>query len=147
MRDGVFRDHESAARIDLIHQIEAAHVGIDDRRPLDRACVVDEDVEAAKRRDGLLDRASHLRLVTHVDHKRQGVAAGLGDLLCGGEDGARQLRMRLVGFGRDDDVGAVARRAQCYGQPDAARCAGDEQRAALEGHDASGLVSRLVERR
>jgi hypothetical protein len=59
----------------------------------------------------LLDRASHLRLVTHVDDKGQGVAAGLGDLLRGGEDGARQLRMRLVGFGRDDDVGAVARRA------------------------------------
>src|SRR5262249_4616337 len=53
------------------------------------------------------------------------------------EDGAGQLGMRLVGLGRDHDVGAVARRAQRDCKSDAARCAGDEQGAAFECHDPS----------
>src|SRR5262245_24862695 len=56
-RDGVFRHHEGAARVDLMHQVEAAHVGIRDRRSLDGARIVDHDVDAAEGRDGLLDRA------------------------------------------------------------------------------------------
>ena len=76
----------------LMHQVEAAHVGVGDRRALDRAGIVDHDIDAAEGRDRLLDRGLHLRLVAHVDHQRQGLAAGLGDLLGGGEDRARQLR-------------------------------------------------------
>ena len=75
-----------------------------------------------------VDRGLHLRLVAHVDRERQRLAAGPGDLLGGGEDGARQLRVRLVGLGGDRDVGAVARGAQRDREPDAARGAGDEQR-------------------
>src|SRR6516162_3949670 len=58
-------------RFDLMHQIKAAHIGIHDRRSLDGARIVDHDVDAAKGRDGPLDRAFHLRLVAHVDHERQ----------------------------------------------------------------------------
>ena len=134
MRDGVFRHHEGAARVDLMHQVEAAHVGIHDRRSLHGARIVDHDVDAAKGRDGPLDRAFHLRLVAHIDHERQRMSAGLGDFVRGGEDGAGEFRMRLVGLGRDGDVGAVARGAQRNRKPDAARCAGDEQCAAFERH-------------
>ena len=42
-----------------MHQIEAAHVGLDDRRALDRAGIVDHDIDAAEGRDGLLDRGLH----------------------------------------------------------------------------------------
>src|SRR2546429_5517566 len=58
--------------------------------------------------------------------------AGLGDFVRGGEDRAGELRMRLVGLGRDRNVGAVARGAQRNCKPDAARCAGDEQCAVFE---------------
>jgi hypothetical protein len=61
---------------------------------------------------------------------------GLLDLLGRRVDGARQLRVRLGGLGGDDDVRAVARRAQRDGEADAAAGAGDEQRASLErGHE------------
>src|SRR5258708_26606287 len=60
------------------------------------------------------------------------MSAGLGDFVRGGEDRAGQFRMRLVGLGRDGDVGAVARGAQRNCKPDAARCAGDEQCAVFE---------------
>ena len=137
MRNGAFRHHEGAARVDLMHQIEAAHVSISDWRALDGARIVDHDVEAAERCDGPLGRASHLRLVAHIDRDRQRISAGFDDLLSGGEDGAGQLRMRLVGLSGDDNIGAVARGAQRNGKPDAARCAGDEQGVALECHRAS----------
>ena len=120
-----------------MHQIEAAHVRIDHWRALDGARIVDHDVEAAERCDGPLDRAFHLRLVAHIDRDRQGISAGFDDFLGGGEDGAGQLRMRLVGLGGDDNICAVTRGAQRDGKPDAARCAGDEQGAALECHRAS----------
>ena len=53
MREGVFRHHEGAARIDLMHQVEAAHVGLRDRRERDGAGIVDHDVDAAEMRRGL----------------------------------------------------------------------------------------------
>ena len=103
-----------------MHQIEAAHVGIHDRRSLDGAGVVDHDIELAERRYGLVDRVFHLRLVANIDHQWQRLAAGLGDLVGGGKDGAGQLRMRLVGLGGDGNVGAVARGTEGNCKPDAA---------------------------
>jgi len=126
VRDGVFRYQEGAAGIDLMHQIEAAHIGVGHRRALDRTGVVDDDVEAAKARDGLFDRTLNLRLFAHIDHQRQRLAAGFADFLGRGEDRARQFRVRLVGLGRDGNVRAVACGAQRNRQPDAARGAGDE---------------------
>jgi len=118
-----------------MHQVEAAHVGVNERSARDRARIVDHDVDAAEGGDRLLYGGFHLLLVAHVDHERQRRAAGRGDLLGGGEDGARQLRMRRVGLGGNGDVGAVARGAQCDREPDAARRAGDEEGVVPEGHD------------
>ena len=116
----------------------------DDRRALNGARVVDHDIEPAEGRDGLLDRVFHLRLVAHIDHQGQRVAAGFGDLVGGGEDGARQLRMRLVGLGGNGDVGAVARGAERNCKPDAARCAGDEERVVFKGHDFDSHAIRIA---
>src|SRR5260221_299151 len=88
MRNGIFRYHEGAARVDLVHQIDAAHVGLHDRRPLDGARVVDHDIESAESCDGLLDRAFHLRLVAHVDDDSQRVSAASCDLVGSTKAGA-----------------------------------------------------------
>jgi len=43
-----FRDHEGAARVDLMHQVETAHVGRSYRRQPEWRWVVDHDVDAPK---------------------------------------------------------------------------------------------------
>ena len=65
-----------------------------------------------KRATALSSAALTMHLVAHVDHQRQRLAAGALDLLGGGVDGARQLRVRFGGLGGDRDVGAVAGGAQ-----------------------------------
>ena len=100
---------------------------VDDRRERDGAGVVDDDVDAAELRRGLVDRLLDVGLVADVDDERQRLAAGALDVLGGGVDGAGELRVRLGGLGRDRDIGAVAGGAQSDRQPDAARGAGDEQ--------------------
>ena len=67
MRDRVFRHHEGPARIDLMHQVEALHLGRLARRQADRARIVDDDVEASEGRDRLVERGLDGLLVTDVD--------------------------------------------------------------------------------
>ncbi len=89
------------------------------RRELDRAGVVDDDVDAAEMRRGLVERRLHRRFLAHVDRERQCLAAGLLDLGRGGVDGAFELGMRVDGLGGDRDIGAVGgglerdRQARC----------------------------------
>ena len=134
MRDGVFRHHEGAARVDLMHEIEALHVGLRDRRERDGAGIVDHDVEAAEMRGGLIERGLDGGLVAHVDHEGERLAAGFFDFAGRGVDGAFQLGVRLDRLGGDGDIGAVARSLERDGEPDAARGAGDEKRFSLERH-------------
>ena len=56
MRDRMLRHHEGPARVDLVHQVEAAHVGLRHRRQLDRARIVDHDVDAAELLGGRVER-------------------------------------------------------------------------------------------
>ena len=132
MRDRVFGDHVGAARIDLVHEIETAHVGLGNAGKLDGAGIIDDDVERTERRRSFVDRVLHRLFVAHVDHERQGAAARLLDLLGGAVDRAGELGMRRLGLGGDRDIGAVARGFQRDRQPDAARGAGDEQRLAVK---------------
>ena len=89
-------------------------------REVDRARVVDADVDAAEALDGLRDRGGHLLLVADVADDRQRLAARRLDRLGGGVDGALELRVRLGGLGDQRDVGAVARGAQRDREADAA---------------------------
>ena len=89
-----------------------------------------QDVDAAELRDGRVDGRVHARLVADVADDRQRMTAGRLDFRRGGVDRSGKLRMRLGRLGRDDDIGAVARRAHGDGEPDAARAAADEQRLA-----------------
>ena len=128
MRDRVFRDHEGAARVDLVHQVEALHLGRLASVVRLIALALLTRMSMPPNVAAVLSIAAFTRLlVAHVDWQRQRLAAGRLDLRGRGVDRARQLRMRLGGLGRDRDVGAVARRAQRDGEPDAARGAGDEE--------------------
>jgi len=49
-------------------------------------------------------------------------------------NGPGQLRVRCGGLGGDHDIGAIGGRPEGNGMTDAARAAGDEQGAVLEGH-------------
>jgi hypothetical protein len=131
VRQADLRGQERAAPVDLVHQVVALHVGRQRARQRDRRGVVHADVDAAERLDRLVDGRLDAGLLAHVDHQRQGLAAGRLDLLGGGVDGARQLGMGLGGLGGDDDIGPVAGRAQGDGQADAARGAGDEEGLAV----------------
>jgi hypothetical protein len=98
-----------------------------------------------------LHRACTCVLVADVDHARQRLAAGGLDLVGCGVDRAGQLGVRLGGLGGDDDVGAVARRAQRDGQADAAAGAGDEEASCHRGdlghhHVAVGQDRQLAHR-
>ena len=103
-------------------------------RELDRAGIIDHDVDAAEFLRRLVERISHDSFVAHIDHQRQRLAAGALDLIGRGIDRALQFWMRLGGFRSDSDVGAVARGAQRNRQPNAARGAGDEQGFAGKRH-------------
>ena len=143
MRNGVFRHHEGAARVDVVHQVETLHVGLRRRRQADGAGVVDHDVEAAEGLDGFVDGVLDRLLVAHVHQKRQRLAARCFDLRRRRVDRARELGVRLGGLGRDDHVRAVPSRPKADGKADAARGAGDEERFAAKGHAVSSPMPDL----
>ena len=58
IRDGPFRDHEGAARVDLMHEVEPLHVGVGDAGELDRAGIVDDDIDAAELLRRLVERVA-----------------------------------------------------------------------------------------
>ena len=78
MRDAVLRDHEGAARVDLVHQIVALHVG-------HAWCGVSWMALALLTQMSMPPNfatvcstaADDVRLVAHVDDERQRLAAGL----------------------------------------------------------------------
>ena len=90
-------------------------------RQVDRAGVVDADVDAAEALDGLRDgAASTCVVVADVADDRQRAAAGRLDLLGRRVDRALELGVRLGGLRDQRDVRAVARGAQRDREADAA---------------------------
>jgi hypothetical protein len=127
MRDAELRGQISAARVDLVHEVEALHVRLGRLRQIDGAGVVDQDVDAAELLRGLRDGCGELGIVADVAKDRQPLAAGFVDLLGRGVDRAWELGMRLGRLGGNGDVRPVARRPQGDGQADASAAAGDEE--------------------
>jgi hypothetical protein len=112
--------------VDLVHQVVALHRGVERAGELMALALFTRMSMPPKVATAWRPRPSRL-LVAHVDHDRQGLAARGLDLLGGGVDRARQLRVGLGGLRRDDDVGAVAGGAQRDREADAAARAGDEE--------------------
>ena len=79
---------EGAARVDLLHEVEALHLEVAHRGEVDGARVVHHEIDATEALDGLgnggLDRVG----VADVPDDRQRLAAGRLDLLGGGVDRA-----------------------------------------------------------
>ena len=76
VRHGLLRAEERAARVDLVHQVEALHRRVERAGEADRRGVVDEDVDAAEALDRRGDRRLDLRLVADVGRDRERLAAG-----------------------------------------------------------------------
>ena len=70
VRNAHFGDEERAARIDLVHQIIALHVGLQRAGELDGAGIVDADVDAAEPFHGLRHRIGDLSFVADVAKHR-----------------------------------------------------------------------------
>ena len=131
---------------------------------VERAGVVDQDVDRAELLDGAVDRLLHLLAVGDVALDRRGAAAHALDLLGGrlGVDDPLRLRdlredaVRLRGLGRlvrldldvgDHDVGAGAGERERVGAAEAARAARDEGDAPGEVDlDRHGAILRRVHR-
>ncbi len=121
------RADETAARVDLMHQVKALHWRVQRAAQPDRTGVVDQDVQAAEGVHGRRDGSPHLLLVADVAPDRKCMTAGGLDLGSDAVDGARKPGIGDRRLGRDRDVGAVARRTQRNGATDAAGGTGDEQ--------------------
>src|SRR5690606_16105622 len=127
-------DKEGAARVDLMHQVEALHIRFQRAGELYGAGIVDADVYAAEGFDRGRHCLGHLILVADIAENRQRPSAGRLDLARGSIDRARQLRMRLGGLGGNGHIGTVPRRADGDGKTDTPATAGDEKRLSLERH-------------
>jgi len=88
VRQRGLRAQEGAPGVDLVHQIEALHRRVEGAGEADGAGVVDQDIEAAKALDGLLDGVDDLLFEADIDLERQRLAAGGLDLFGGRVDGA-----------------------------------------------------------
>ena len=150
MRQRVFRHHERAARVDLMHQVEALHLGR-------QASSVSWIAEALLTTMSMPPNVSAVRAMASFTAASSRMSTASGSALPPafsiargrGVDRAFELRVRLGGLGGDRDVGAVARGAKRDGEPDAARRAGDEERLSGEAHacQASPYRARARSRR
>ena len=121
VRDHRARAEERAAHVDLHHQVELAGRPLGQRREVDGAGVVDEDVDAAEFLERGIPHPLHVVEFAHVAAHRQRAAAELAHFLRRVVDGAGEARVRLVGLGGDHDVAALAGKRQRDGAADAAR--------------------------
>jgi hypothetical protein len=119
-------DDESPTGVDLLHQVEALDLKVSHRREVDRARVVDDDVDSAPAADRLRNGVRDLLGVADVAHDRQRLAALGLDLRGSGVDRPRQLRVRLGGLRQQRHPGAVAREPLGDCQADAAASPGHE---------------------
>ena len=128
MRNAGLGDQEGAARIDLMHQVIALHLGLLGAGERNGAGIVDADIDAAEPLHTGVHGRRHLILEADVAGDGQRLAAGLLDPRAAAVwmvPGSRGIG--LGGLGGDGDIGAVARRPQRDGKADAPAGAGDEQ--------------------
>ncbi len=112
MRDARLRTGEGAAHIDLMHQIKPFQRSSQGAGEANRTGIIDQDVNAAKGLHRLRHGGLDLILEPDVHRARQRFPTRRFHLRRGRMDGAGQLRMRLSRLGRNDNIGAVPRRAE-----------------------------------
>ncbi|MCY1312510.1 hypothetical protein D9M70_629370 [compost metagenome] len=114
-----------------MHQVKALEFDVLNARQLDCAGVVDQRINAAEMFVGLGQCFTHRDFITHIHLQGQRLAACVLDFLRHTENRTRQFGMRLGTFGRNHNVGPVARGAQCDLTTNPATGAGNEQGFAL----------------
>ena len=107
MRQACLGAQERAARIHLMHQVEAFHGGFQRAAKPDCAGVVDQRVDRAEPLDRSGDSRLDLRLVANVALDRKRFAAFALDCGSSRVDRAGQRRIRLARLRRNDDVAVV----------------------------------------
>lgn len=126
------RRDDHRAHVDVQRRVDIVEREVVQRGRAEDARVVDEDVEAAERLRGMIDRAAHGHRIGAVGLDRDGPAAERLDV---GNDGPRPLRRFLVS---DRDVRAIGRQPFRNGRADAATAARDECALALKSiHESS----------
>ena len=125
-RQAGLRTQKRAAHVDAKHQVEAFGGRLRGAGKLDRAGIVDKDIDAAEMRGSLLHSRIQCRLIAHVELDGQRLAASRRHFGGHRVNGTRQLRVRCRRFCGDDDIGAVACAAQRNSAADAAAGAGNE---------------------
>eukprot|EP00966_Prymnesium_polylepis_P331578 7387157-Prymnesium_polylepis.1 len=126
------REQVRTAAADVVHQVVALLVDLEQADRVERARVVHDHVDLAKRLDDLLDSCLHLLLFRQVALHREALAAHLADLP---HDVAQGARPRLdVAVRPAEHRHASARHRKPHGHPlaDASRRAADDARQALE---------------
>jgi hypothetical protein len=111
---------ECPSDVDPEHQVKSLHRRRFGRRQVDRAGVIDEDVDAAKGLGRPSGRSNHLFFLADVAPDRERLAPRGLDFSRRTVNRAGQLGVRFNGFGRDRDVGAIRGRTPDDGEPDAA---------------------------
>ena len=89
-----------------------------------------------------LDGVLHALLASDVARNGKTLSTGGSDLISGGEDGARKLRVGLGSLGQEDDVGSVLGTSDCNGLSDTSGGSADQDGLALE---VTGLLVDLLE--
>src|SRR5262249_4279490 len=127
---------EGPARVHAHDEVEALHRRLEHRAPVERAGVVDEEVDPAHLVERRLDAALDLGVVAHIHLHGERSSTELLHLGRGVVDGAGEARVGLDGLGGSDDVTALAGEGERDVLADAAGGAGDEGHAIGEFHAA-----------
>ena len=117
---------ESAAHVDLLHQIEPLERQVFGLRDIQHACVVDDDVYAAEVVDGGIDHPGDVVVVPDVTDNGYGVSAQLVQFCDGGMNRPGQSRVGGIGLGEQDDVSTAARDRAGNGKSDATTSPGHD---------------------
>ena len=123
---GCLAADEDRPGVDGLHQVVAFYGQVRHALQAYGAGVVDQAVDAAEVVGGLFHDLGYLVFILDVQFQCQCLAARVFHFLSDGVDGAGKLGVRFIGFGCDDDVGALARAGEGDGAADAAAAAGDE---------------------
>jgi hypothetical protein len=112
-------------QVELDHGMDVGHVDVFERRRPHVSGVVDQDVEAAERGDGLCDHAFGFPVGGEVGGDRVGGAAALGDQ-------GRGLGQRFGAPAGQGQYAVAGGQFQGQGTADPAACPGDEGAASMQ---------------
>jgi hypothetical protein len=132
MRETKLRTKECPPGINLQHEIEPLKIRCIGPRQLNRASVIDQNIDPTKGSDTFRDRMSNLFIRSNIHSYRQRFSAGLFYLFRRSINRTGQPRMRRRGLSHYRNISPVSRRSQRNRETDPPTGPGDKQSAALQ---------------